>query len=225
MTQLHTINNYGTATITCHDALLVIDMQYDFIPGGSLPVAEGDTIVKTIAHLMEQFFIKGATVVCTQDWHPSGHRSFASTHGKHPYDPINEPGIGPVLWPDHCVIGTKGASLHNELPAHFCHAIVRKGYNINIDSYSAFLENDKKTATGLSGYFSTRGVKRIFVCGLAFDYCVHFSAVDGASAGFEAVVITDCSKAVNSPATSVDDAIANMKAHNVTFCSSADLSF
>lgn len=223
MTQLHTISNYGTTTITRNDALLVIDMQYDFIPGGKLPVAEGDTIVTPISQLMEQFFTKGATVVCTQDWHPEAHRSFASSHGKQPYDPIDEPGIGPVLWPDHCVIGTRGAQLHEDLATHFCHAIVRKGYTIEIDSYSAFMENDKKTVTGLAGYLSHRGVTRIFVCGLAFDYCVHFSAVDGALAGFEAVVITDCTKAVYSPATSVDDAIANMKAHKVKFCASGDL--
>lgn len=222
---LHTINNYGTTTITPNDALLVIDMQYDFIPGGSLPVTEGDSIVKPITRLMEQFFTKGATVVCTQDWHPKGHRSFASTHGKNPYEPVEEPGIGPVLWPDHCVIGTKGAQLHSDLALEYCHAIVRKGYNSAIDSYSAFLENDKKTLTGISGYLSNRGIQRIFVCGLAFDYCVHFSAVDGATAGFEAVVITDCTKAVNSPATSVQDAIANMTKHNVKFCSSNDITF
>jgi len=225
MTQLHTINNYGTATIAHDDALLVIDMQYDFIPGGSLPVAEGDTIVKPISKLMEKFFTKGATVVCTQDWHPQGHRSFASAHGKKPYDPIIEPGIGPVLWPDHCVIGTQGAELHKDLATQYSHAIIRKGYNIAIDSYSAFVENDKKTVTGLAGYLQSRGVTRIFVCGLAFDYCVHFTAVDGAQAGFEVIVITDCTKAVNSPATSVDDAIANMNAHGVKFCASGDLSF
>ncbi|MEW6525562.1 MAG: bifunctional nicotinamidase/pyrazinamidase [Spirochaetota bacterium] len=225
MTTLTTLHNYGSTTILLTDALLVIDMQYDFMPGGSLPVAEGNSIVKSIAQLMEKFFAKGATVVCTQDWHPKNHRSFASSHGKQPYDPIQEAGLGPVLWPDHCVIGSKGAELHHDLSVQYCHLIVRKGYNIHIDSYSAFLENDKQTPTGLSGYLSSRGVKRIFLCGLAFDYCVHFSAVDGASAGFEAVVITDCTKAVNSPATSVDDAIANMKAHNVKFCTSADLSF
>jgi len=222
---LHTINNYGKTIITIADALLVIDMQYDFIPGGSLPVAEGDNIVKPIATLMQKFFSKGATVICTQDWHPKGHRSFASTHGKNPYDPIEEPGIGPVLWPDHCVIGTKGAQLHHDIALDYCHAIVRKGYNSAIDSYSAFLENDKKTATGLSGYLSNRGIQRIFVCGLAFDYCVHFSAVDGATAGFSVVVITDCTKAVNSPATSVQDAIADMTKHNVKFCSSDDITF
>jgi len=222
---LHTINNYGKTIITIADVLLVIDMQYDFIPGGSLPVAEGDNIVKPIATLMQKFFSKGATVICTQDWHPKGHRSFASTHGKNPYDPIEEPGIGPVLWPDHCVIGTKGAQLHHDIALDYCHAIVRKGYNSAIDSYSAFLENDKKTATGLSGYLSNRGIQRIFVCGLAFDYCVHFSAVDGATAGFSVVVITDCTKAVNSPATSVRDAIANMTKHNVKFCSSDDITF
>ncbi|MGB4268011.1 MAG: bifunctional nicotinamidase/pyrazinamidase [Spirochaetota bacterium] len=225
MTQLHTINNYGTTTINKHDALLVIDMQYDFIPGGALPVAEGDTIVKPISALMDKFFAKGATVVCTQDWHPVGHRSFASAHGKNPFDPVTEPGIGPVLWPDHCVIGTQGAELHKDLATQYSHIIIRKGYNMTIDSYSAFVENDKKTVTGLAGYLQSRGVTRIFVSGLAFDYCVHFTAVDGSLAGFEAIVITDCAKAVNSPATSVDDAIANMNAHGVKFCASSDLSF
>ena len=222
---LHTINNYGKTTIKPTDALLVIDMQYDFMPGGPLPVAEGDTIIQPISSLMQKFFAKGATVICTQDYHPKGHRSFASTHGKNPYDPIEEPGIGPLVWPDHCVIGTKGAQLHHDIASDYCHAIVRKGYNSAIDSFSAFLENDKKTATGLSGYLSNRGIQRIFVCGLAFDYCVQFSAVDGAIAGFSAVVITDCTKAVNSPANSVQDAIANMTKHNVQFCSLNDLTF
>ncbi len=224
MTQLHTINNYGTTAITQHDALLVIDMQYDFIPGGSLPVSEGDSIVKPISKLMEQFFAKSATVVCTQDWHPESHRSFASTHHKHPFEPIDETGIGPVLWPNHCVIGTHGAELHKELATQYCHTIIRKGYNTAIDSYSAFVENDKKTVTGLAGYLQSRGITRIFVCGLAFDYCVHFTAVDGSQAGFESVVITDCTRAVNSPSNSVDDAIDSMNAHGVKFCSSADLS-
>jgi nicotinamidase/pyrazinamidase len=222
---LHTINNYGKTTIKPTDALLVIDMQYDFMPGGPLPVAEGDTIIQPISSLMQKFFAKGATVICTQDYHPKGHRSFASTHGKNPYDPIDEPGIGPLVWPDHCVIGTKGAQIHHDIALDYCHAIIRKGYNSAIDSYSAFLENDKKTATGLSGYLSHRGIQRIFVCGLAFDYCVQFSAVDGAIAGFSAVVITDCTKAVNSPANSVQDAIANMTKHNVQFCSLNDLMF
>jgi nicotinamidase/pyrazinamidase len=222
---LHTINNYGKTTIKPTDALLVIDMQYDFMPGGPLPVAEGDTIIQPISSLMQKFFAKGATVICTQDYHPKGHRSFASTHGKNPYDPIEEPGIGPLVWPDHCVIGTKGAQLHHDIASDYCHAIVRKGYNSAIDSFSAFLENDKKTATGLSGYLSNRGIQRIFVCGLAFDYCVQFSGVDGAIAGFSAVVITDCTKAVNSPANSVQDAIANMTKHNVKFCSLNDITF
>ncbi|MCX8124023.1 MAG: bifunctional nicotinamidase/pyrazinamidase [Spirochaetes bacterium] len=225
MTNMQSIINYGNTPITHTDALLVIDMQYDFIPGGLLPVVEGDTIVNPISHLMEQFFAKGATVVCTQDWHPKGHLSFASSHGKQPFEPISQPGIGPVLWPDHCVAGTHGAALHNDLATQFCHAIIRKGYNKAIDSYSAFLENDKKTVTGLAGYLQSRGVVRIFVCGLAFDYCVHFSAVDGAAAGFEAIVVTDCTKAVNSPETSVDDAIANMNAHGVKFCTLNNLLF
>lgn len=225
MTSLSTLANYGKTTIKKDDALLVIDMQYDFIPGGALAVAEGDAIIKPISLLMEKFFTTGATVVCTQDWHPQGHHSFASAHGKNPYDPIEQPGIGPVLWPNHCVIGTKGAMLHEAIPTSSCHAIVRKGYTVNIDSYSAFLENDKKTPTGLHGYLHDRGIRRIFVCGLAFDYCVQFTAVDGSNQNFEAIVIVDCTKAVHSPSTSVEDAIATMKQHAVQFALSSDLSW
>lgn len=221
-TEWHTLHDYGKTALTAHDALIVVDMQYDFLPGGALPVAQGDTIIKPIASLMELFFNTGSAVICTQDWHPKGHRSFASAHGKNPYDPVHEPGIGPVLWPDHCVIGTPGAMIHEDI-AIMCHAIIRKGHTHAVDSYSAFLENDKKTSTGLSGYLNIRGIRRIFVCGLAFDYCVHFSAVDGADAGFETVVITNCSKAVNSPADSARDAIARMTQHAVKFCLSSDV--
>jgi nicotinamidase/pyrazinamidase len=176
------------------DVLLVIDVQNDFCPGGSLAISNGDEVVPIINKLAARF----QHVILTQDWHPPGHESFASSHdGKGVYDSI-EAAYGPqTLWPDHCVQGTKGAEFHNDLDVSKAELILRKGFRKNIDSYSAFLENDHATSTGLAGYLKERAFRRIFIAGLAYDYCVRFSAVDGKEAGFESFVIEDACRAVN----------------------------
>jgi len=180
------------------DALLVIDMQIDFMPGGALAVADGDAIVPGINALASQF----DHVILTQDWHPRGHISFASTHGKHPFVETVEAGYGTqTLWPDHCVQGTRGAEIHSGIAIPQAELILRKGFRTGIDSYSAFLENDHTTPTGLAGYLRERGLTRLFFVGLAYDFCVGSSAVDGAELGFECVVIEDLSRAVALPGT------------------------
>ena len=176
------------------DALLVIDVQNDFCPGGALAVPRGDEVVPVINRLLPRF----AHVLLTQDWHPPGHGSFASAHpGRKPFETTAMPYGPQVLWPDHCVQLTPGAAFHRELAAGKAELIVRKGFRAEIDSYSAFFENDRKTATGLSGYLRTRGFKRLFMVGLATDFCVHYSAVDGAALGFEVVVIEDGCRAID----------------------------
>ena len=180
------------------DLFLVIDVQNDFCPGGRLAIADGDAVVPAITKLAAHF----DHIVLTQDWHPTGHTSFASTHrGKRPYDHIELEYGEQTLWPDHCVQNTSGAAFHpdlNEVAAR-AELILRKGFHRQIDSYSAFFENDKQTPTGLAGYLRERGFKRIFMAGLAYDFCIRFSAVDAAGAGFEAVVIEDACRPVNLP--------------------------
>jgi len=204
------------------DALLVVDMQNDFMPGGALPVAEGDSIIAGVNTLAASFFIAGLTVVLTQDWHCRGHSSFASAHkNAKPFDPFSAPGIGPVLWPDHCVQGTWGADFHENLETENAHAFIRKGYRPHIDSYSAFLENDHATETGLDGYLRTRGVRRLFACGLALDYCVFYSALDGAGKGYEVYCIADLTRPVGSPPESVSHALSVMAQKGVHFVKAA----
>ena len=176
------------------DLLLVVDVQNDFCPGGALGVPEGDVVVPVINRIQPGF----AHVVLTQDWHPPGHQSFASTHPGHaPFETV-EAAYGPqTLWPDHCVQGTPGAAFHPDLETTKAEMIVRKGTRAEIDSYSAFYENDHTTATGLAGYLRERGVTRVFICGLATDYCVHFSALDAARVGFEAMVIEDACRGID----------------------------
>jgi nicotinamidase/pyrazinamidase len=178
------------------DALLVIDLQNDFCPGGALAVAGGDEIVPTVNALAERF----DHVLLTQDWHPPNHISFASAHpGTQPYTTIAAPYGSQTLWPEHCVQNTPGAELHPGLSVAHAELILRKGFRVNIDSYSAFLENDHFTATGLAGYLRERGLRRLFLCGLAYDYCVRFSAIDGTALDFECLVIEDASRAVGLP--------------------------
>ncbi|MCY4181074.1 MAG: bifunctional nicotinamidase/pyrazinamidase [Litoreibacter sp.] len=175
------------------DALIVIDMQNDFCPGGNLAVEGGDEIVGGINALMAEF----QTVVLTQDWHPAGHSSFASSHGAEPFS-VTEMPYGPqVLWPDHCIQGSRGAEFHPDLNQNPVQMIVRKGFRPEIDSYSAFFENDRETNTGLAGYLRMRGVERLTMVGLALDYCVNYSAVDGAKLGFEVTVETSLSRAIS----------------------------
>ena len=175
-------------------ALLVIDVQNDFCPGGALAVPEGDLIVPGINALMED----ADAGILTQDWHPSGHSSFASSHdGKAPYE-LTEMPYGPqVLWPDHCIQGSEGAAFHPGLDADRADLIIRKGYNPAIDSYSAFFENDQKTPTGLEGYLRTRGISKVTCVGLALDFCVNFSAVDAAKLGFDVAVRRDLCRAID----------------------------
>ncbi|MDX1742022.1 MAG: bifunctional nicotinamidase/pyrazinamidase [Ruegeria sp.] len=174
-------------------ALLVIDVQNDFCPGGALAVSGGDEIVAPINAMMDDF----DAVILTQDWHPAGHSSFASSHdGKNPFD-LTEMPYGPqVLWPDHCVQGTQGAAFHPDLRTDG-DLIIRKGFRRTIDSYSAFFENDQTTPTGLEGYLRTRGIDRLTLVGLATDFCVHFSAVDAARLGFDVAVRMDACRAID----------------------------
>lgn len=180
------------------DALLVIDMQPDFMPGGALPVAEGDQLPQRVGAIMPRF----STVVATQDWHPADHLSFASSHeGRKPYNQIEMYGHPQTLWPDHCVQGTPGAVLHGGLPRHAISLILRKGANPAVDSYSAFYENygpDKKRgATGLMGFLFERRVRRVFVCGLARDFCVKWTAEDASRNGaLKTIVLWNLTRAV-----------------------------
>ncbi|MEG2795887.1 MAG: bifunctional nicotinamidase/pyrazinamidase [Pseudomonas sp.] len=180
--------------ISSRAALLVIDVQNDFIPGGQLPVPEGDHIVPLINRLARQF----KQVVIAQDWHPAGHASFASSHpGHQPYDVIELPYGEQTLWPEHCVQATPGAELHPELDLPHAQLIIRKGCNPDIDSYSAFLEADRRTTTGLSGYLKERGIDTVYMVGLALDFCVMYSALDARAAGFNAFVVLDACRAID----------------------------
>jgi nicotinamidase/pyrazinamidase len=177
-----------------NDVLLVVDVQNDFCPGGSLPVPEGDRVVPIINALAGKFH----HVVATQDWHPAGHHSFASSHaGRKPYDTI-EVAYGPqILWPDHCVQGTGGAEFRSDLALTNLELVIRKGFRPHIDSYSAFYENDRTTPTGLGGYLRERGFERVFLAGLALDFCVRYSAEDARKLGFPATVIEDACRAID----------------------------
>ncbi|MBS0125750.1 bifunctional nicotinamidase/pyrazinamidase [Thetidibacter halocola] len=175
-------------------ALIVIDVQNDFCPGGALAVSGGDEIVQPINALMARF----DAVILTQDWHPAGHSSFASSHaGKAPFDLVEMPYGPQVLWPDHCVQGTEGAAFHASLDATRADLIIRKGFRPAIDSYSAFFENDHVTPTGLEGYLRTRGITDLTMVGLATDFCVNFSAVDAAKLGFAVTVQQDLCRAID----------------------------
>ena len=177
-----------------NEAIIVIDVQNDFCPGGALAVAGGDEIVAPINALVPDYAVR----VFTQDWHPAGHSSFASSHdGKESFSLIDMPYGPQVLWPDHCVIGSKGAGFHPDLDTRPADLIVRKGFRREIDSYSAFFENDHTTPTGLEGYLRTRGIDAVTVVGLATDYCVNYSAVDAAKLGFKVTVIESLCRAID----------------------------
>ena len=177
-----------------NDILIVIDVQNDFCPGGALAVPEGDAVVPLINGLMPRF----ANVVWTQDWHPAGHSSFASSHpGKAPFSTIAMPYGEQTLWPDHCIQGTSGADFHAGLDPTRAQMIIRKGFRGAIDSYSAFFENDRTTPTGLAGYLRERGLTRVFCAGLATDFCVRFSAEDARRLGLETVLIADACRAID----------------------------
>ncbi|VVD82901.1 nicotinamidase [Pandoraea capi] len=176
------------------DVLLVIDVQNDFMPGGALAVPHGDEVVPAINALASQF----AHVVVTQDWHPAAHVSFAGNHpGRQPFETVALPYGEQVLWPAHCVQDTHGAALHAGLHIPHAQAVVRKGYQVGVDSYSAFLEADRKTPTGLAGYLRDKGVRRVHCVGLATDFCVAWSALDAKAAGFDASVIEHACRAID----------------------------
>ncbi|VVD70295.1 nicotinamidase [Pandoraea aquatica] len=176
------------------EVLLVIDVQNDFMPGGALAVPHGDEVVPAINALASQF----SHVVITQDWHPAAHVSFADNHpGRQPFETITLPYGEQVLWPAHCVQNTWGAALHADLHIPHAQAVVRKGYQTSVDSYSAFLEADRKTPTGLSGYLREKGVRRVHCVGLATDFCVAWSALDAKAAGFDACVIEHACRAID----------------------------
>jgi len=221
--QLDQLNLLESIKMKDTDALIIVDIQNDFMPSGALAVKQGDAIVVPINRLAEQFHRCDNTIVMTQDWHPAGHLSFATSHGMKPYDPYESEGIGPVLWPDHCVQGSPGAEFHPLVQAKLANAIVRKGYHPNVDSYSTFIENDKKTHTGLSGYLKTLGKKRIFLCGLALDYCVFYSAWDGKDLGFEVVVPIDLTKAIDAPRGHLSEALDTMVEKQVQFIRSTGI--
>jgi nicotinamidase/pyrazinamidase len=206
------------------DALVVVDMQNDFMPGGALAVKDGDAIIAGVNGQMERFHAAGHPVVLTQDWHTPGHASFASAHvGKNPFEPFEAPGLGPVLWPDHCVQGTPGADFHKRLKTEHAQAVIRKGFHRDIDSYSGFLENDRKTPTGLDGYLRARGVSRLFLCGIALDYCVFFTACDGADLGYAVYVAMNLTKPVGSPSDSISNALETMTEKGVHFIGSEEI--
>lgn len=176
------------------NALLLIDIQPDFMPGGRLPVPDGDAIIPLVNAVQAQFDL----VVASQDWHPAGHRSFASSHPGHAtYTEIAWQGLPQMLWPDHCVQATPGAELHPTLDTRRVEAIFRKGTNPDIDSYSAFFDNGHRKATGLAAYLRGRGVTRVYLVGLAADYCVYFTAKDALAEGFEVVVLAEATRAIS----------------------------
>ncbi|HEY6490152.1 MAG: bifunctional nicotinamidase/pyrazinamidase [Terracidiphilus sp.] len=180
--------------LTPTDVLLVIDVQNDFCPGGALAVTDGSDVIAPVLHCAKCF----AHVILTQDWHPAGHSSFASSHpGKQLYEQIQTPYGLQTLWPDHCVQGTRGAEHHPDLQIPHAELILRKGFRPSIDSYSAFFENDRITPTGLAGYLNERRLQRVFLAGLAYDYCVGYSALDARRLGFPAYILRDACRAIN----------------------------
>lgn len=193
-----------TATINGNDVLVIVDVQNDFCPGGALAVPRGDEIVPIVNRLAARF----RNVVLTQDWHPAGHFSFASSHpGKNPFETVSAPYGPQVLWPDHCVQGTRGAAFHPALDVPHAALVMRKGTARAIDSYSTFYENDRTTPTGLVGYLRERGWSRVFLAGLAFDFCVRYSAEDARREGFDVFVVEDACRGID-----VDGSVAATRA-------------
>lgn len=174
-------------SISNSDALIIVDVQNDFCTGGSLAVDGAESIIPEINRIASRF----SHVVLTQDWHPAGHSSFASMHGKNPLESIKLSYGEQILWPDHCVQGTTGADFHPELNTNIARLVIRKGINKDIDSYSGFFENDQSTSTGLSGFLANIGVNRVFVCGIVYEFCVGYTALDCRNEGFEVVVLPE----------------------------------
>ena len=200
-------------------ALLVVDVQNDFCPGGALAVPQGDAIIPQIKELGRHF----EHVILTQDWHPPGHLSFASSHpGKEPFETVRLASGEQILWPDHCVQGTIGAELHPDLSLEKAELIIRKGFRPAVDSYSAFFENDHQTSTGLAGYLKEREIDTLYLCGLATDFCVYWSAVDGREQGLNIEVVMDATRGIDTEG-SMDRAIAAMRGAGVVLTSSGEV--
>ena len=176
-----------------NSALIIIDVQNDFCTGGALAVKDGEKIINSINTVQEEF----DTIILTQDWHPKQHSSFASTHNAEVYSNVEMDYGSQILWPNHCIQGSMGANFHRNLNTDKCALIIRKGCNPKIDSYSAFFENDKNTTTGLEGYLRKKEITQLYMCGLAFDFCVFYSALDGINLGFDVFVFQDLTKAIN----------------------------
>jgi nicotinamidase/pyrazinamidase len=212
-------------SITLAKALLLeIDAQNDFCPGGALPVPDGCAVLAPLNALAAALASAEGRVAATQDWHPIGHVSFASSHlGKKPGDTIELNGQPQVLWPDHCVQGERGAAFHDELNLKPLSLIIRKGFRPGLDSYSAFFENDRKTPTGLEGWIRGLGIETVIIGGLATDYCVFFSAMDSKSLGFNTVIVNDAVRGVGYPEGSIEKANAQMAAAGIRFADSPEL--
>jgi nicotinamidase/pyrazinamidase len=190
--------------ITAQDVLVVVDVQNDFCPGGTLAVADGDAVIDVIHRIAPKF----EHIVLTQDWHPVGHTSFAASHpGKHPFDSIELSYGTQTLWPVHCVQGSAGAEFHPALQLPEAELILRKGFHVHVDSYSAFFENDRSTSTGLAGYLEERNLTRVFLAGLAYDYCVAYSALDARRLGLPVVIVRDACRAID-----LDGSVARVEA-------------
>ena len=205
--------------------LLIIDVQNDFCPAGALAVNDGDAVIPPLNTLSAALTAKGGRVAATQDWHPAGHVSFASSHnGKNSGDVIDTPLVnGQALWLDHCVQGTNGAAFHEKLDLKPVSLIVRKGFRKELDSYSAFFENDGCTATGLEGGIKQMNIETVIIGGLATDYCVFYSAMDSRRLGFNTIVVSDAVRGVGIPEGSVENAVSAMKAAGIEFVSSKEL--
>jgi nicotinamidase/pyrazinamidase len=208
-----------------HSALLEIDVQNDFCPGGALAVDRGDEVVDPLNRLSFLFAERAGRIIATQDWHPADHVSFAPSHtGKKPGDSIDLPDVsGQVLWPAHCVQGSPGAAFHPHLDLSPVHLILRKGYRKNLDSYSAFFENDRKTPTGLEGFLKALSITTLVLGGLATDYCVLYSALDAAARGFKTLVIRDGVRGVGFPEGSVERAFGLLKDSGVLVLDSGEI--
>jgi nicotinamidase/pyrazinamidase len=214
------VNVFAVEPRLKNSTLLVIDVQNDFCPGGRLAVKHGDEVIPVINALMPLF----PRVAATQDWHPPGHVSFASSHrGKEVYGTVDVGGTRQVLWPDHCVQGSEGADFHPALERRFFSLILRKGFNPGLDSYSAFFENDRKTPTGLAFFLKGLGVEKVYLCGLATDYCVLYSATDALGLGFHVFLVEDAARGVDVPAGSEEKAIDTMRASGAAILHSRDL--
>jgi len=209
---------WGIAGEDMTNCLIITDIQNDFCPGGALAVAEGDRIIPAVNAISSRF----DKCVATQDWHPPGHISFASTHGMRPYEVISLDGLEQVLWPDHCVQGSAGAAFAAGLDVPHAQVVIRKGHHRKVDSYSAFLEADRKTKTGLDGYLASRGVQQVFCVGLATDFCVAWTALDARRFGLQAAVIEDACRALDT-AGSLEAAWKAMQKAGVRRLSSASL--